>query len=204
MIEGLDGIDLSSFSGRVKILHGVEVEVEFDDGVALSEKAWKEPPTLVVRGITRELAIALLRRNRDVVSIRQEVPTIDPDRAARDAQDTVHRLAPKDEAALAAALAAAVAASPGSQEDIRPADVADRTVISDAQVADLDKLEKLRDVVDYLVKLGLTTSEQIVAAAVAVKDRVKTLKALAAKGGSFEKKMERAVAIVLSPTEPPF
>lgn len=203
MIEGLDGIDLSSFSGRVKILHGVEVEVEFDDGVALSEKAWKEPPTLVVRGITRELAIALLRRNRDAVA-----PAPDAGRASVvTASDVALTKASTAMVAVAEASAQMVVDARSKVDDPDPQDVAaaaDRQVIGDKQVADLDKLEKLRDVVDYMVKLGLTTSEQIVAAAVAVKDRVKTLKALAAKGGSFEKKMERAVAIVLSPTEPPF
>lgn len=203
MIEGLDGIDLSSFSGRVKILHGVEVEVEFDDGVALSEKAWKEPPTLVVRGITRELAIALLRRNRDAVA-----PAPDAGRASVvTASDVALTKASTAMVAVAEASAQMVVDARSEVDDPDPQDVAaaaDRQVLGDKQVAELDKLEKLRDVVDYLVKLGLTTSEQIVAAAVAVKDRVKTLKALAAKGGSFEKKMERAVAIVLSPTEPPF
>lgn len=203
MIEGLDGIDLSSFSGRVKILHGVEVEVEFDDGVALSEKAWKEPPTLVVRGITRELAIALLRRNRDAVA-----PAPDAGRASVvTASDVALTKASTAMVAVAEASAQMVVDARSKVDDPDPQDVAaaaDRQVLGDKQVAELDKLEKLRDVVDYLVKLGLTTSEQIVAAAVAVKDRVKTLKALAAKGGSFEKKMERAVAIVLSPTEPPF
>jgi hypothetical protein len=195
--------ELSVIDGKV-VIGGKEVGVSFNDGSDRSNTEYTEPSSLVIRGLTLVEALDLLSLVKTPVAAPVGVPAHNEARVVDEKARADAALAKAREAAKVVAVAVKPVEKPVEvvDDDLEDSDE-DEDEDSGSPMLDIaamNKMDKLRGIIEYMVKAGFTTPEQIVAAAVPIKSDVKTLKILDEKG-QFEKRLERAAMTVLAPAD---
>jgi hypothetical protein len=193
----LEKIKMKSFEGELDI-HGTAREVCFAEG---SEG---EPSVLVIKGLPVADALHVLDRLRG--GLLKDKDAENPPRASEKAMaaakkdpDFARKSEEKPEPVKATnGKPPKLEAVPKHPEEAQPedADDLDGGATPSIDIEELSKLEKLRDVIEYLAKCGYKTAGSIVKVSSDIKEKVPALMVVDGKGG-FEKRMERAALVVL-------
>jgi len=198
----LDKIKFKSFDGAVDI-HGTDRDVTFmsADG--------DEPSVLIIRGLKLEDALHVLDRLRGGLLKEADLPSAAPEAKP---QPKVEAKGPIDFAKRAKEAKAAkevkIVPAPEPEQLTLPhtkeevVEDEDDDMGEDAEPGELDvvamsKMEKLREVIEYMVEAGHNTADKIVEVSRRFKNDVPLLRLVEEKGG-FDKRMERNALVVLA------
>jgi hypothetical protein len=204
MHQLMSKVGLTEFVGKLDVM-GKSVTVSFNDGSERSYEGHTEPTTLIIHGLTLDEAFNLLDLGRAEAK-PVGVPAHHESRAADEKARAAAALAKaRGEAPAVVAPVVSKPVAPPPPVELEPEDDQDDDLGGEVDdggspvldIAAMDAMDKLRPVIEYMVSVGFTTPEQIVAAAIPIKGQVKALKILDEKG-QFDKRMERAALTVLA------
>lgn len=212
----LDKIKFTAFDGETDI-HGT------NRGVTFMAADGDEPSVLIIKGLKLEDAYhvldhlrgGLLKDADNEPTVKAAAPTkarVDntdtvtekpTTKAERDARGPIDFAKKAKEAKEAKAREAATVKEPEPEqlelplEDEGTGDVDADDEAGELDVAAMSKMEKLREVIEYMVEAGHDTADKIVEVARRYKGDVPLLRLVEEKGG-FDKRMERNALVVLA------